>query len=90
VNPTQPQSALVCPITIAGRRAAGGMSDEQPAPATKGLSTDLLATLDHRNGVATEYGPGVGWPENRNTTHWLENRGTVPVVEISIDIVRQE
>jgi hypothetical protein len=20
----------------------------------------------------------VGWPEDRNTTHWLENRGTVP------------
>ena len=33
---------------------------------------------------------GVGWPEDRNTTHWLENRGTVPAVEISVDIVRQE
>ncbi len=45
---------------------------------------------DHRNGVATDYGPGVGWPEDRNTTHWLENRGTIPAVEISVDIVRQE
>ncbi len=44
---------------------------------------------DHRNGVATDYGPGVGWPEDRNTLHWLENRGTVPAVEISVDIVRQ-
>jgi quercetin dioxygenase-like cupin family protein len=42
---------------------------------------------DHRNGVATEYGPGAGWPEDRSTTHWLENRGTTPAVEISIDIV---
>jgi hypothetical protein len=25
----------------------------------------------------------VGWPEDRNTTHWLENRGTIPAVEIS-------
>ena len=25
-----------------------------------------------------------------DTTHWLENRGTVPAVEISVDIVRQE
>jgi hypothetical protein len=32
----------------------------------------------------------VGWPEDRNTIHWLENRGTIPAVEISIDIVRQE
>jgi quercetin dioxygenase-like cupin family protein len=45
---------------------------------------------DHRNGVATDYGPGVGWPEDRNTTHWLENRGTVPAVEVSFDIATQE
>ena len=45
---------------------------------------------DHRNGVAADYGPGVGWPEDRNTTHWLENRGTIPAVEISVDIVGQE
>jgi len=45
---------------------------------------------DHRDGIATDYGPGVGWPENRNTTHWLENRGTMPAIEISVDIVRPE
>src|SRR4051794_38991722 len=45
---------------------------------------------DHRNGVATDYGPGVGWPEDRHTTHWLENRGTIPAVEISVDIVQAE
>lgn len=45
---------------------------------------------DHRNGVATDYGPGLGWPEDRKTIHWLENRGTVPAVEISVDIVRQD
>lgn len=43
---------------------------------------------DHRDGVATEYGPGLGWPEDRDTTHWLENRGSVPAVEISVDIVK--
>lgn len=45
---------------------------------------------DHRNGVAREYGPGVGWPEDRNTIHWLENRGTVTAVEISVDIFNQK
>jgi hypothetical protein len=40
--------------------------------------------------VSKEYGPGVGWPEDKNTTHWLENRGTTPAVEISVDIVRQQ
>jgi quercetin dioxygenase-like cupin family protein len=115
------------------------MSNEQAAPETKGVTAELLATVDlgpeiegmagrqlrmrmvtiepggvfgpihdhkdrpgtvyilqgtitdHRDGVATDYdGPGVGWPEDRNTTHWLENRGTIPAVEISVDIVRQE
>ncbi len=44
---------------------------------------------DHRDGVETEYGPGVGWPEDRNTLHWLENKGATPAVEISVDIVKQ-
>jgi len=56
-----------------------------------GIVYILQGTItDHRNGVAMDYGPGVGWPEDRNTTHWLENRGTIPAVEISVDIVRQE
>jgi hypothetical protein len=42
---------------------------------------------DHREGVATEYGPGLGWPEDHHTMHWLENRSEVPAVEISVDIV---
>lgn len=45
---------------------------------------------DHRNGIDTDYGPGVGWPEDRETLHWLENRGEIPAVEVSIDIVRKE
>lgn len=45
---------------------------------------------DHRNGLAKEYGPGAGWPEDKNTTHWLENRGTTVAVEISVDIIRQQ
>lgn len=55
-----------------------------------GIVYILQGTItDHRNGVATEYGPGVGWPEDRNTVHWLENKGTLTAVEISVDIVGQ-
>jgi quercetin dioxygenase-like cupin family protein len=42
---------------------------------------------DHREGVATDYGPGLGWPEDRTTRHWLENRGAVRAVEVSVDVV---
>jgi len=56
-----------------------------------GIVYILQGTItDHRDGVATDYGPGVGWPEDRRTLHWLENRGTVPAVEISVDIVTAE
>jgi quercetin dioxygenase-like cupin family protein len=56
-----------------------------------GIVYILQGTItDHRDGTATDYGPGLGWPEDRNTTHWLENRGTTPAVEISVDIVRHE
>jgi quercetin dioxygenase-like cupin family protein len=55
-----------------------------------GMVYILQGTItDHRDGASTEYGPGVGWPEDKNTMHWLENRGTTPAVEISVDIVRQ-
>lgn len=63
----------------------GPVHDHKGRP---GLVYILQGTItDHRDGVATEYGPGAGWPEDRDTLHWLENRGDVPAVEISVDIV---
>lgn len=54
-----------------------------------GMVYILSGTItDHRDGMTREYGPGVGWPEDRSTTHWLENRGTTPAVEVSVDIVK--
>ena len=74
-------------VTIEPGGVFGPIHDHKDGP---GLVYVLQGTItDHRDGVATEYGPGVGWPEDRNTTHWLENRGTVTAVEISVDVVRQ-
>jgi quercetin dioxygenase-like cupin family protein len=75
-------------VTMEPGSVFGPMHDHKDRP---GVVYILEGTItDHRNGVATDYGPGVGWPEDRNTTHWLENRGSVPAVEISVDIVRRE
>ena len=75
-------------VTIEPGGVFGPLHDHIDRP---GLVYILQGTItDHRDGVATEYGPGLGWPEDRNTLHWLENRGTIPAVEISVDIVRQE
>lgn len=66
----------------------GPLHDHKGRP---GLVYILEGTItDHRDGVATDYGPGLGWPEDSNTLHWLENRGTVPAIEVSVDIVSKE
>lgn len=74
-------------VTIDPGGVFGPLHDHKGRP---GLVYILQGTItDHRNGIATEYGPGVGWPEDRNTNHWLENRGAIQAVEISVDIVSQ-
>jgi quercetin dioxygenase-like cupin family protein len=73
-------------VTIEPGGVLGPVHDHRGRP---GVVYILQGTItDHRNGVATDYGPGVGWPEDRATVHWLENRGTIEAVEISVDIVK--
>jgi quercetin dioxygenase-like cupin family protein len=75
-------------VTIEPGGVLGPIHDHKDRP---GMVYILQGTItDHRNGVAKEYGPGAGWPEDKNTTHWLENRGTTAAVEISVDIFRQQ
>lgn len=74
-------------VTIEPEGVFGPLHDHIDRP---GLVYILQGTItDHRDGIAKDYGPGVGWPEDRNTLHWLENRGSVPAVEISVDIVKR-
>lgn len=74
-------------VTMEPGAVFGPVHDHKDRP---GIVYILQGTItDHRDGVATEYGPGVGWPEDHKTLHWLENRGSVPAIEISVDIVRR-
>lgn len=74
-------------VTMEPGSVFGPVHDHKDRP---GMVFILQGTItDHRNGVATDYGPGVGWPEDKNTVHWLENRGTTTAVEISVDIVKK-
>ncbi len=74
-------------VTIEPGGVFGPVHDHIGRP---GLVYVLQGTItDHRGGVATDYGPGAGWPEDRKTLHWLENKGTTAAVEVSIDIVTQ-
>ncbi len=75
-------------VTIEPGGVFGPLHDHKDRP---GVVYILQGTItDHRDGVDTDYGPGVGWPEDANTRHWLENKGSIPAVEISIDIIGQD
>ena len=74
-------------VTMEPGGVFGPLHDHKDRP---GIVYILQGTItDHRHDGETDYGPGLGWPEDRNTLHWLENRGTIPAVEISVDIVRR-
>jgi quercetin dioxygenase-like cupin family protein len=73
-------------VTIEPGGVFGPVHDHRDRP---GMVYVLEGTItDHRDGIDTEYGPGLGWPEDASTMHWLENRGSTRAVEISVDIVR--
>jgi len=74
-------------VTMEPGGVFGPLHDHKGRPGIVYILQGIIT--DHRDGVATDYGLGVGWPEDSNTLHWLENRGTTPAVEISVDIIRQ-
>jgi quercetin dioxygenase-like cupin family protein len=75
-------------VTMEPGGVFGPIHDHMGRPGTVYVLQGTIT--DHRDGIATDYGPGPGWPEDRNTVHWLENRGTVAAVEISVDVVATE
>src|ERR1041384_1244509 len=63
-------------VTIEPGGVLGPIHDHKDRP---GIVYILQGTItDHRNGVAKEYGPGVGWPEDKSTMHWLGKTGILP------------
>jgi quercetin dioxygenase-like cupin family protein len=75
-------------VTIEPGGVLGPVHDHKDRPGTVYVLQGTIT--DHRDGIATDYGPGLGWPEDRNTVHWLENRGAIPAMEISVDVVRHQ
>jgi quercetin dioxygenase-like cupin family protein len=75
-------------VTIEPGGVFGPVHDHRGRPGTVYVLQGTIT--DHRDGVDTDYGPGLGWPEDHTTLHWLENRGSVPAVEISVDIVASD
>ncbi len=45
---------------------------------------------NHRGDMAKEYGVGDTWSEDKETVHWLENKGTTPAILVAVDIFKQQ
>jgi quercetin dioxygenase-like cupin family protein len=46
--------------------------------------------IEHRGDVAKEYGPGDNFTADHTTTHWMENKGTVPAVMLVTGIAKNK
>ena len=44
----------------------------------------------HRGDVVKTYIAGDSWAEDRNVTHWIENKEIIPAVLITTDIFKQQ
>lgn len=63
-----------------------GIHDHKDRPAVDYVVQG--AVVDHRGSESKEYGPGTSIFEDKNTVHWLENKGTTPAILISADIFK--
>jgi len=64
-----------------------GIHNHKDRPGTVYLLEGKI--VEHRLSATKEYGPGEFWSEDRETSHWLENKGTAPAVLIAVDIFKQ-
>jgi quercetin dioxygenase-like cupin family protein len=44
--------------------------------------------VDHRGSAAKAYGPGTSIAEDKDTVHWVDNKGTAQAILISADIFK--
>src|SRR5512139_648164 len=65
-----------------------GIHDHKDRPGTAYVLQGKIT--DHRGDMAKEYGVGNTWPENKETVHWLENRGTTSAILVAVDIFKQQ
>ena len=63
-----------------------GIHDHKDRPAVDYILQGVI--VDHRGSESKEYGPGTSIFEDKNTVHWLENKGTTPVIFVTADIFK--
>ena len=66
-------------VTMEPGGVFGPMHDHKGRPGTVYILQGTIT--DHRNGVATDYGPGVGWPEERKPAQRRRQRGQATAAE---------
>ena len=64
-----------------------GIHSHKDRPSTEFMLQGSI--IDHRGGVAEEYRPGDTFSGDKDTMHWVENKGTTPAVVIAVDVFKQ-
>jgi quercetin dioxygenase-like cupin family protein len=64
-----------------------GIHSHKDRPASAHMISGT-ATEFREGGFVKEHKAGDSWSEGKETTHWMENRGTEPAVFFSVDIIK--
>jgi quercetin dioxygenase-like cupin family protein len=73
-------------IVTAAPGGVFGIHDHKDRPAVDYMLQGVI--VDHRGSESKEYGPGSSIFEDKDTVHWLENKGTIPVIFVTADIFK--
>jgi quercetin dioxygenase-like cupin family protein len=65
-----------------------GVHSHKDRPGTAYVLKGMVT--EHRGDVVKTYIAGDSWAEDRNVTHWLENKDIIPAVLIATDIFKQQ
>lgn len=61
-----------------------GVHSHKDRPAVVYLLQGTL--INHRDSATQEIREGTSWSEGKDTTHWVENRGSKPAIFVGADI----
>ncbi|MEO8627013.1 MAG: cupin domain-containing protein [Betaproteobacteria bacterium] len=67
----------------------GGVVGVHSHKGRPGVAYVVSGTLtEHVGDDARQHQPGESWTEEKNTTHWAENKGSSPVVILAVDVFK--
>ncbi|PKN88495.1 MAG: cupin [Chloroflexi bacterium HGW-Chloroflexi-8] len=73
---TDEPGGVLCPI-----------HDHKEMPGMVSIAQEMI--IDQQNRIGKESFQLLSWPNEENTKHWFKHIGTIPAMEILVDIARK-